>query len=81
MRCPMRRILKEHKLGVIFRSDRVTKTKGPGLIILVRVVERMAKVISAEGDVKLISPSRQPRIHEATIFPGSQRCLIHQPNL
>ncbi len=38
------RILKEYERAVIFRLGRVIKTKGPGLIILIPVVDKMVKV-------------------------------------
>ena len=38
------RILNEYERGVIFRLGRVIDTKGPGLIILIPVVDRMFKV-------------------------------------
>lgn len=38
------RILREYERGVIFRLGRVIKTKGPGLIILIPVVDKMVKV-------------------------------------
>jgi regulator of protease activity HflC (stomatin/prohibitin superfamily) len=38
------KILKEYERGVIFRLGRVIKTKGPGLIILIPVIDRMVKV-------------------------------------
>ena len=38
------RILREYERGVIFRLGRVIKTKGPGLIILVPVIDKMVKV-------------------------------------
>ncbi|NNG07818.1 MAG: slipin family protein [Desulfobacteraceae bacterium] len=38
------RILKEYERGVIFRLGRVIGSKGPGLIILIPVVDRMVKV-------------------------------------
>ena len=38
------RILKEYERGVIFRLGRVLKAKGPGLIILIPIVDRMVKV-------------------------------------
>jgi regulator of protease activity HflC (stomatin/prohibitin superfamily) len=37
------RILKEYERGVIFRLGRVIGAKGPGLIILIPLVERMVK--------------------------------------
>ena len=33
------RILREYERGVIFRLGRVIKTKGPGLIILIPVID------------------------------------------
>ena len=38
------RILNEYERGVIFRLERVIDVKGPGLIILIPVVDRMVKV-------------------------------------
>jgi len=38
------RVLNEYERGVIFRLGRVIDTKGPGLIILIPVVDRMVKV-------------------------------------
>ncbi|MFH1123162.1 MAG: slipin family protein [Pseudomonadota bacterium] len=38
------RVLREYERGVIFRLGRVIKTKGPGLIILIPVVDKMVKV-------------------------------------
>lgn len=38
------KILKEYERGVIFRLGRVIKTKGPGLIILIPVIDKMIKV-------------------------------------
>ena len=38
------RVLKEYERGVIFRLGRVIKAKGPGLIILIPVVDKMEKV-------------------------------------
>ncbi|MCJ7596472.1 MAG: slipin family protein, partial [Desulfobacterales bacterium] len=38
------KILREYERGVIFRLGRVIKTKGPGLIILIPLVDKMVKV-------------------------------------
>jgi regulator of protease activity HflC (stomatin/prohibitin superfamily) len=38
------RILNEYERGVIFRLGRVIDTKGPGLIILIPIVDKMVKV-------------------------------------
>jgi regulator of protease activity HflC (stomatin/prohibitin superfamily) len=38
------RILKEYERGVIFRLGRVIGAKGPGIIIIIPVVDRMVKV-------------------------------------
>jgi len=38
------KILREYERGVIFRLGRVIKTKGPGVIILIPVVDKMVKV-------------------------------------
>jgi regulator of protease activity HflC (stomatin/prohibitin superfamily) len=38
------KILKEYERGVVFRLGRVIKAKGPGLIILIPLIDRMVKV-------------------------------------
>ncbi len=38
------RILREYERGVIFRLGRLIETKGPGLILLIPIVDRMVKV-------------------------------------
>ncbi|BBD09385.1 slipin family protein [Desulfovibrio ferrophilus] len=38
------RVLNEYERGVIFRLGRIIKAKGPGLIILIPVVDRMVRV-------------------------------------
>jgi regulator of protease activity HflC (stomatin/prohibitin superfamily) len=38
------RVLREYERGVVFRLGRYVGTRGPGLIILVPVIERMVKV-------------------------------------
>ena len=38
------RILREYERGVIFRLGRLIKTKGPGLIILIPVIDKMVRV-------------------------------------
>jgi len=41
---PAIRILNEYERGVIFRLGRVIAAKGPGLIILIPVVDKMVRV-------------------------------------
>ncbi|RZB35239.1 MAG: hypothetical protein SRB1_01007 [Desulfobacteraceae bacterium Eth-SRB1] len=38
------RVLNEYERGVIFRLGRVIKAKGPGLIILIPIIDKMVKV-------------------------------------
>ena len=38
------RILAEYQRGVVFRLGRVIKAKGPGLIFLIPIVDRMVRV-------------------------------------
>lgn len=38
------KVLKEYERGVIFRLGRIINTKGPGLIILIPVIDKMVKV-------------------------------------
>jgi len=50
------RVLNEYERGVIFRLGRVIGTKGPGLIILIPVVDRMVKV-----DLRIITMDVPPQ--------------------
>jgi regulator of protease activity HflC (stomatin/prohibitin superfamily) len=38
------KVLKEYERGVVFRLGRIMKTKGPGLIILIPVIDKMVRV-------------------------------------
>lgn len=38
------KVLKEYERGVIFRLGRVIDTKGPGLIILIPIIDKMVKI-------------------------------------
>jgi regulator of protease activity HflC (stomatin/prohibitin superfamily) len=38
------RILNEYERGVIFRLGRIIKTKGPGLILLIPVIDKMVRI-------------------------------------
>ncbi len=38
------KILREYERGVVFRLGRLLRAKGPGLIILIPVIDRMVKV-------------------------------------
>ena len=38
------RVLKEYERGVIFRLGRLVGSKGPGLILLIPLIDRMVKV-------------------------------------
>ena len=49
------RILKEYERGVIFRLGRVIKAKGPGLIILIPIIDKMVKV-SLRLDIQMNCP-------------------------
>lgn len=50
------RILNEYERGVIFRLGRVIDVKGPGLIILIPVIDRMVKV-----DMRIITMDVPPQ--------------------
>jgi regulator of protease activity HflC (stomatin/prohibitin superfamily) len=50
------RILNEYERGVIFRLGRIIDTKGPGLIILIPVIDRMVKV-----DLRIITMDVPPQ--------------------
>jgi len=55
------RILREYERGVIFRLGRVIKTKGPGFIILIPIIDKMVKV-----SLRLVTMDVPPQdvIHE-----------------
>ena len=38
------RVLNEYERGVIFRLGRFFKTKGPGLIIVLPIIDRMVRI-------------------------------------
>ena len=40
----MMRILREYERGVIFRLGKLLGTKGPGLIFLIPIVDRMVRM-------------------------------------
>jgi len=50
------RVLNEYERGVIFRLGRIIATKGPGLIILVPVIDKMVKI-----DLRTITMEVQPQ--------------------
>ncbi len=50
------RILNEYERGVIFRLGRVIKAKGPGLIILIPILDKIKKV-----DLRIITLDVQPQ--------------------
>ncbi|HPX11012.1 MAG TPA: slipin family protein [Syntrophales bacterium] len=50
------RILNEYERGVIFRLGRVIDVKGPGLIILIPIIDRMVKV-----DMRIITMDVPPQ--------------------
>jgi len=50
------RVLKEYERGVIFRLGRVIGAKGPGLIILIPIVDKMVKV-----SLRLIAMDVEPQ--------------------
>lgn len=50
------RVLSEYERGVIFRLGRIIDTKGPGLIILIPIVDRMVKI-----DMRIITMDVPPQ--------------------
>ncbi|MDD5724317.1 MAG: slipin family protein [Syntrophales bacterium] len=50
------RVLNEYERGVIFRLGRIIATKGPGLIILIPIIDRMVKV-----DMRIITMDVPPQ--------------------
>lgn len=50
------RVLNEYERGVIFRLGRLIATKGPGLIILIPVIDKMAKV-----DLRIVAMDVPPQ--------------------
>jgi len=50
------RVLNEYERGVIFRLGRIIATKGPGLIVLIPVIDKMVKI-----DLRTITMEVQPQ--------------------
>ena len=50
------RILNEYERGVIFRLGRIIQTKGPGLIILIPVIDKMVRV-----DLRIVAMDVPPQ--------------------
>ena len=50
------RVLNEYERGVIFRLGRIIATKGPGLIILIPVIDKMVKI-----DLRTVTMEVQPQ--------------------
>ncbi|MBW6486820.1 MAG: slipin family protein [Syntrophobacterales bacterium] len=50
------RVLNEYERGVIFRLGRIIATKGPGLIILIPVIDKMVRI-----DLRTITMEVQPQ--------------------
>jgi regulator of protease activity HflC (stomatin/prohibitin superfamily) len=44
------RVLREYERGVIFRLGKLSGTKGPGLIFLIPIVDRMVKMDPPRSD-------------------------------
>ncbi len=48
------KVLNEYERGVIFRLGRVIRAKGPGLIILIPVVDKMVRVSAAIAKRRIV---------------------------
>ena len=46
----MIRVLNEYERGVVFRLGKMYKVKGPGLIILIPLIDKMQKVLKVHFD-------------------------------
>ena len=70
------RILNEYERGVIFRLGRVLGAKGPGLIILIPIIDKMIKV--ADSVIERLSgmSARQIEDHSHRDYPWQ----VHQDN-
>ena len=53
------RVLREYERGVIFRLGRLIAQKGPGLILLIPVIDRMVRVESVEGLTLVVGPQAE----------------------
>src|SRR5215203_3349651 len=60
------RILREYERGVIFRLGRLIAQKGPGLILLIPVVDRMVKLDQLLADRERLNEELQKIIDEST---------------
>ena len=52
----MIRILREYERGVIFRLGKLLGTKGPGLIFLIPIIDRMVKM-----DLRVVTSTSRAR--------------------
>src|SRR4029078_3840296 len=63
------RILREYERGVIFRLGRLIAQKGPGLILLIPLVDRMVKV-----DLRTVTLNIPP---QEVITRDNVPCRVH----
>ena len=68
------RILNEYERGVIFRLGRVIKAKGPGLIILIPIIDKIVKV-----SLRLVAMDVDPQdvITRDNVSNSTERGSLH----
>ena len=65
------KVLREYERGVIFRLGRLVGARGPGLIILIPMVEKMIRV-----DLRTITydiPPQDDQSQRGAVFPDCRR--------
>ena len=66
----MIRILREYERGVIFRLGKLLGTKGPGLIFLIPIVDRMVRM-----DLRVVTGEPSEQKNRARKYPDAKRRL------
>ncbi len=68
------RILREYERGVVFRLGRLVGAKGPGLILLIPIVDKMVKV--SLRTVTMDVPPQDIITRDNVTVKGQRRCLF-----
>ena len=61
------RVLREYERGVIFRLGRLIAQKGPGLILLIPIVDRMVRVDLRAASVECVGQGRSARARDQLV--------------
>jgi regulator of protease activity HflC (stomatin/prohibitin superfamily) len=68
------KVLREYERGVVFRLGRLIRAKGPGIILLIPIVDRMVRV--SLRTVVLDVPPQDVITQDNVLNQGECRCLF-----